>query len=119
MSKFLLDTNLSPKLIHFLESEFHFDVIQIIIPSIPDEEVIKLAKKEKRVIITFDKDFGEAYHLREHGKVGIIALRLSDQRTEIVINTLQRFFASEAENIDLDTALVIIDDTRIRIVRPQ
>src|SRR5512144_2177385 len=37
------------------------------------------AKREQRVIVTLDQDFGEIYYLRERGRVGVLVLRLRDQ----------------------------------------
>lgn len=120
MSTFLLDANISPKIGKFLHADFGFDVASILgrgLGQIPDEQVITIAKQEQRVIITFDKDFGEAYYLRERGTIGIITLSLSDQRTERVREVLGRFFRTEARHIELGTSLVILEETRVRIVR--
>ena len=119
MVKFLLDANLSPRTRKHLTEKFSFDIIDLIIENkhgLTDEEVIKFAKKEKRVIITFDLDFGEIYYFSERGKVGIIVLRIMDQTVESVNKVLDKFFQKEAKNIDLEKSLVIIDDNKIRIV---
>ena len=82
MVKFLLDANLSPKTRQHLIEKFNFDIIDLITENkhgLTDEKVIKFAKKEKRVIITFDLDFGEIYYFSERGRVGIIVLRIEDQ----------------------------------------
>jgi predicted nuclease of predicted toxin-antitoxin system len=120
VSKFLLDANISSKIGDFLQADFGFDVESILgrgLGQIPDEEVIAIAKREQRVIITFDKDFGEAYYLRDRGTIGIITLSLSDQRTESMRQVLIRFFTTEAQHIDLDISLVILEETRVRIMR--
>lgn len=117
MNKFLLDANLSPKLIKLLHTSFGFDVVQITISKFSDEDVIKVAKQENRVIITFDKDFAETYHFKEQGKVGIIAFKLSDQTTENVWEKLKVFFGNESKEFDLNTTLIIIEDKKLRIIR--
>jgi len=117
--KFLLDANLSPKTGEHLRKKFNFDIIDLITEGkygLSDEKVIKFAKKEKRVIITFDLDFGEIYYFSERGKVGIIVLRIMDQTVESVNKVLGKFFQKEAKNIDLEKSLVVIDDNKIRIV---
>lgn len=118
MVKLLLDANLSPKTRKYLEEKFNFNVIDLITEDkhgLTDEKVVKFAKKEKRVIITFDLDFGEIYYLSEKGKVGIIVLRIQDQRVESVNKVLDKFFQKEADNIDLGKSLVVIDENKIRI----
>lgn len=57
MRKFLLDTNLSPETREYLQKTFNLDVIDLITERkfmLEDEEVVELAKKEKRVVITLD-----------------------------------------------------------------
>jgi predicted nuclease of predicted toxin-antitoxin system len=82
-----------------------------------DREVVTLAKLEGRVIVTFDLDFGEIYHAEQRGRVGVIILRIRDQTVDSVNRVLERFFESEAANIPLERSLVIIEETRVRIVR--
>ena len=118
MLKLLLDANLSHKTRKYLEKKFDFNVIDLITENkygMTDEQVIKLAKKEKRIIITFDLDFGEIYYFNERGKVGTIVLRLENQTVESVNKVLDKFFQKEAKNIDLERSLVVIDENKIRI----
>lgn len=120
MSKFILDANLSPETRRYLADTFSLDVIDLItqnLYSLTDNEVVALAKEQGRVIITFDRDFGEIYHFREKGNVGVIVLRLENQTVESVNAVLARFFVGQAETIDLDTTLVMLDEHRVRIIR--
>lgn len=117
MIKLLLDANLSPETREYLVKTFGFDVIDLITEkksALGDEEIVMFAKRQKRVIITFDLDFGEIYHFREEGKLGVIILRLEDQTVESVNKVLHRFFTQEAREINLDQSLVIVEDTRVR-----
>lgn len=120
MSKFLLDANLSPETSDYLAKTFDFNVIDLISEhksSLNDEEVVKLAKKSKRVIITFDLDFGEIYHFKAKGKLGVIVLRLENQTVGSVNRILNQFFKTEAKRIDLDKSPVILEENRVRIVK--
>ena len=117
MSKFLLDVNLSPETGAFLRKTFGFDVVRSTPPELPDEAVVDLAKREQRVIITLDQDFGEIYYLRERGRVGVLVLRLRDQTVASVNRVLAAFFRTQAHDIDLDTSLVVVDEYQMRVVR--
>lgn len=117
MSKFLLDVNLSPQTGAFLRETFAFDVVRSAPPELPDEEVIAHAKREQRVIVTLDQDFGEIYYLRERGRVGVLVLRLRDQTVASVNRVLAAFFHTQAPTIDLDTSLVVLDEHQVRVVR--
>jgi len=119
VSKFLLDANLSPETRKYLAEKFKLDTIDLITEkksSLSDNAVVKLAKLEKRIIITFDLDFGEIYYFSERGEIGVIVLRIKDQTVESVNKTLDKFFQNEASSINLERSLIIIDDNKVRIV---
>jgi len=119
MTKFLLDANLSPETQLFLEKTFGFDVASLLAQQrgqIPDEDVVELAKEQKRVVITFDQDFGEIYHFKEKGKFGAIVLRLEDQTVESVNQLLGEFFTQQQE-IDLENSLVILEKGKVRVIK--
>ena len=117
MSKFLLDVNLSPQTGAFLRETFGFDVVRSTPPELPDEAVVALAKREQRVIITLDQDFGEIYYLSERGRIGVLVLRLRDQTIESVNRVLAAFLQTQAHDIDLDTSLVVLEEQQVRVVR--
>lgn len=122
MSRFLLDANLSPRTASFLRNRFGFDVIHIrdvATGTIPDEEVVAVAEKLGRVVITYDTDFGEIHHFREHGNLGVIQLELKDQTLESAHRVLDRFFRRQAEGIDFETSLVVLELDRVRVTRPE
>jgi predicted nuclease of predicted toxin-antitoxin system len=91
--KFLLNENISPKTAKFLRLQ-GFNVKSLIeekIRRLTDEEVVKLAIKEKRTIITFDKDYSETYYFLFNKKVSIIVLNLVNQTVENVNSILKLF----------------------------
>lgn len=122
MSTFLLDANLSPKTAAFLRETFDLDVVhqRDVLPGSPsDEEVAAYAKREGRIILTFDLGFGERYAHQDRGQLGIVVLRLHNHRRLAVEQVLARFFATDAPTINLETSLVIIEEHRVRVVSPQ
>lgn len=120
MNGLLLDANLSPVTAEYLTSSFGLDVVALQtlgLGELNDDEVVRLARGERRVIVTFDLDFGEMFHRSELGLFGVIVLRLQDQTVESVNRVLGRFFAHEATGIDLHTSLVVLDQDRSRVAR--
>src|SRR3989344_2542575 len=101
MLKLLLDANLSPMTADFLR-KLKLNVESLIeegLYSLEDSEVVKFAKREKRVIVTFDYDFAEIWYFKKKGKIGVIHLRLKDQTVENVNVVLKDFFVkSKLEN---------------------
>src|SRR3954447_13504514 len=60
MTRFLANENVPGPLVQALVEAGH-DVawVRTIFPGLPDKDVLALAARERRILITFDKDFGE------------------------------------------------------------
>ncbi|EKE06395.1 MAG: hypothetical protein ACD_19C00014G0009 [uncultured bacterium] len=120
MIKFLLDANLSPKTSKYL-TKLGFDSKSITeekLGYLKDSEIIKITKKEKRIIITFDLDFGEIYHQKESGNMGIIVLRLENQTPENVNSILDQFLSKETDKLKQNIkSLIVIKKGSTRFVK--
>ena len=120
MIKFLLDANLSPQTSRYL-IKLGFDSKSITaekLGHIKDPEVVKIAKKEKRIIITFDLDFGEIYHQKESSNVGIIVLRLDNQTPENVNSVLGQFLSKDLSKLKQNmNSLIVIKKGSTRFVK--
>jgi predicted nuclease of predicted toxin-antitoxin system len=113
--KFLLDANLSPETALYLRS-FCYDAKSLIEEKkghLSDHEVIARAVRERRIIVTFDLDFGELYYFSYKKRIGVVILRLRDQRVEMVHAVLTDFLANLHRSID--KRLVILTESDIRI----
>ncbi len=55
-----------------------------------DEELLKLANKEKRILITNDKDFGELIFLQKRLTAGIILMRVRGQRVKDKVKLIKK-----------------------------
>lgn len=81
MPKFLIDENLSPSLSDYLRS-LKYDsraAREVRLKGKSDEEIIKWLQRNKRVLITGDREFGEFFYLKTFGKIGVIILRSKSQ----------------------------------------
>ena|SRR5579859_3287914 len=119
MIKLLLDANISPQTAKFLRA-LGFDTKSITeekLGTLADEEVVKIAITERRIIITFDLDFGEIFNTENFGKPGIIVLRLQDQTVENVNKTLKNLFANYEDKINRNPmTLIVVKENSIRFV---
>jgi predicted nuclease of predicted toxin-antitoxin system len=82
-------------------------------PGITDREVLRRATSEDRLIVTFDKDFGElAFHSLLPVNSGIVLFRLraasSTQLANIVSNTLR-------SRSDWFGNFAVVDNFRVRL----
>lgn len=77
MSKFLADENVPAKVIEAArQGGFDITWIREIAPTAGDDAVLALGQAEDRVLITFDKDFGELAFRRGKASIpGILLLR--------------------------------------------
>lgn len=117
-TRLLLDANISPLTATYLTDVFEFDVASVLILGIQqsdDLEIVRLAQRESRTIITHDLDFGEIFYRGQLGIFGVIMLKLEDQTIESVNAVLERFFRRHAAGIDLERSLVVIDERRMRV----
>ena len=81
-------------------------------PGAADEDVVARARRETRVLLTFDKDFGEiAYHAGVAAPSGVILLRISapspDAVADVVVHALEEFPGWEG-------AFSVVEDARVR-----
>jgi predicted nuclease of predicted toxin-antitoxin system len=77
MTRFLADENVPPEVIEMIR-QCGMDVtwVKEISPGADDDSVLGLAHSEGRVLITFDKDFGEmAFRLGKTSVPGVLLLR--------------------------------------------
>lgn len=98
--KFVADVNVEKPIIDYL-SENGYDIRWI--PDynceILDEEPLKLANKEKRILITNDKDFGEIVFLQKKLSSGLILLRVKGQKAEDKVRLIKRLLHDYSDKI--------------------
>jgi predicted nuclease of predicted toxin-antitoxin system len=114
--RFLTDENIHPEIIEFLRSE-SFDVAstsELALNGKPDDEILKRALSDKRVIITQDNDFGKLVFANKEEFVGIIYLRPGHIASNFHIKTLQSIMA---ENPDLQPPFLLVAEHGIERVK--
>lgn len=112
--RFLLDENADYPLAAFLASLGH-DVTTIVddyTRSTEDPDVLAIANKENRIVITNDKDFGELVFRRRLSHKGIILFRLGNEALNMKKQWLQRVLAEHTDQLD---QFIVITDQGIRI----
>ena len=72
--------------------------IHIDAPGSSDEEALARARTEKRILITFDKDFGElVFRSRRPGNPGVILLRIPMISSEYVARLVVEILTSRTD----------------------
>lgn len=82
-------------------------------PGSKDRAILEWAEAEKRLLLTFDKDFGElAYRVRMPSSSGVILFRISTLSPAMVA---QKVVAVLESRTDWIGHFSVIEDTRIRM----
>ena len=113
--KLLCDENISHGIKASLE-QWGFDVVEVT-PGfgIKDEDVASLAKREKRILITFDSDFANILAYPPSQYFGIVRINIHPPFPNIIISALQRVFKVFKKQQDFSGKLIVVEVTTFRI----
>jgi len=113
--KFIADINVEKPIVDYLKekgydvkwfSDYNCEIL--------DQDLLKIARAEKRILITNDKDFGELTFLQKKLSSGIILLRIKRQKADDKVKILKKVFQNYRDKI-LNN-FVIITDKKIRFI---
>ncbi|MCD6554624.1 MAG: DUF5615 family PIN-like protein [Anaerolineae bacterium] len=114
--RFITDENVARLVIENLQAIGHDvqDVRDAGLAGTEDDEIIALAVRDRRIIITHDKDFGQilGYPLKEHA--GVMLIRLRRPTPINSWHALERVLASVPEEA-MRGQVVVVEETRIRV----
>lgn len=112
--RFLLDECADFRLAAFLSERGH-DVTTIVHDhprALKDREVLAIARRQSRVLITNDTDFGELIYRRRLAHRGVILLRMRSEVLSIKCARLEQVLAQFPDELD---QFVVVTDAGIRI----
>ncbi|MBX9783271.1 MAG: DUF5615 family PIN-like protein [Chitinophagaceae bacterium] len=112
--KLLANENIPYKSFLYLKAK-GYEIVSIGIenPSITDAEVMAIAINEKRIVVTFNRDYGELIFKRNYKpEKGVIYLRLDEYEPEEPGLIIEEIINNK--EIDLTMALTVIDKNGIR-----
>lgn len=114
--KLLLDMGLAPRTADFLQALGH-DADHIGkrgLPRLPDAEIMALAVREDRVVVTFDLDFSRIIALQRHVQPSVILFRLERSTTDAINSLLASLLTSYEAELQAG-AIIVVDPGRLRI----
>jgi predicted nuclease of predicted toxin-antitoxin system len=114
--KFLVDECVGLDIANWLQEQ-GYDAISIydIATGSDDNEVLEKAFTENRILITCDKDFGEMIFKGQKQHVGVILLRLANEKPSHTILILKNLFDHYSH--DLFGNFVVVSESVVRITR--
>ena len=115
--QFVTDENVEPAIDQWLRTLGH-DVLSIrdSFAGIDDDEVLKHASESGRVLITYDRDFGEMVYRQGMMHNGIVLLRMSSCSVPVRLAHLQSVWPLVCDR--LIGAFIVVADNRLRIRKP-
>lgn len=116
MIKFFADECLHTDLIFALRDSGHdvLTVKQAGLVGTDDEGIYEFAKENGRVLLTFDRGFGDIFRFDIAKSFGVIIVRIGNMNREEIIRIVTSFFAMP-EKPDFSGKLVIISKGKVRI----
>ena len=98
--KFLVDVGVGKKVEEYLlEKSYDAKAVRSLDQRMPDQEIIRLAALENRIVITMDKDFGELVYHSGMDHCGILLLRLEDATGSEKQQVIEEILTKHADNI--------------------
>lgn len=114
--KFLLDMNLAQSTANFLRSQ-KYDAVHVReegMQRAKDSEIIDKARREKRIILTHDLDFGRLIALSQSSHPSVITFRLNNMQPAQVNHYLAEVLTRFTDELEAG-ALVSINERTIRV----
>ena len=112
--RLLADENIPLQAIELLRGKGH-NVLAIAesMPSICDENVMLLAEEDGRILLTFDKDFGElAYSFKPRPSCGIILFRIPLRSADYIAKMIAEVLDARC---DWPGHFAVVEPGRIRL----
>ena len=114
--RFLADMGVDGQVVEWLRSRGHeaSHLRDEGLHRLPNGEIFVKAIAERRIILTFDLDFGEIASLAKGQRVSVMVFRLHNTRTPHVIERLGAVLADCPETLK-QGAVVVVEEFRHRI----
>jgi predicted nuclease of predicted toxin-antitoxin system len=114
--KFLADAGISPKTVALLNAAGHdaVHVRQIGLQRASDADIVRRARQEGGVVLTFDLDFGQILALGVADSPSVVIFRLSDETSTSVNWRLEAVITERRAELE-QGALILVEDGRYRM----
>ena len=117
--KFLIDENLAPRLASELVGAGHdaVHVSNLGLRSSPDQEILKVALNQGRILISCDTDFGQLIERDSTGSPSLVLIRrMSDYRVNAILGRVLALLSVHSEVLT-SGGIVVVDGLRERVRR--
>ena len=118
--KFLVDVGVSKQVEKWLfQNDYDLKAVRNINPRMNDNEILRLAVSEKRMVITMDKDFGELVYNSDLPHAGVLLLRLEDAKSDEKTNTIAKILTKFSDRLLNNFCVIQRGKLRIKKMKKQ
>ena len=112
--KFIVDENIPFEVFQILKDK-GLDITSVTseYKRLSDDEILSKAVKEKRVIITFDKDFGKMIFKEKKNSFGVVLLRIRPQSVDYILSQLTKVLDL---GINFSISFCVVGNHTLRII---
>jgi predicted nuclease of predicted toxin-antitoxin system len=113
LTQFIADENIPKETVDLLKKQ-GVDIISVtkFAYGLSDTEVLDLANKNGRIVITFDKGFGQLIFKEKRKTKGLILLRFTPKSPQQIAKRIQQVLAT---NIRMENSVVTVKKDSIRV----
>jgi predicted nuclease of predicted toxin-antitoxin system len=112
--RFFVDAGVGRSVEQSLHEEGHdVKAVRDVDPCMKDEEIIRMAAWEKRIVITMDKDFGELVYHSSMRHCGVLLLRMEDAAAAKKVQIVQHILANYGDQ--LTDSFCVFQNNKLRI----
>lgn len=113
MIKLLADENIPKETVDLLKQQ-RVDVVSVqeIRSGLSDRDILELAKVKGRIVVTFDKDFGEIIFKEKFKSQGLILLRFVPESPQHIGNRILQLLAAK---IKMEKSVVVVKEDSVKV----
>ncbi len=114
--RFLADMGISRKTVTWLRNNGH-DAVHLLderLHKLPDKDVLEKARKEKRILLTMDLDFGYLLAISKQDMPSIIILRLKNETYENINKRLTDVLRNLDKQLIDGNFVISVEESKIR-----
>jgi predicted nuclease of predicted toxin-antitoxin system len=98
--KLLVDVGVGKKVDLWLSAYgYNIKSVRDINPRMPDQDILKMAVSEGRMVVTMDKDFGDLVYNSGQPHAGVLLLRLEDESSDEKIKVIGAILEKYSDKI--------------------
>ncbi len=113
MTQFLADENIPLETVDFLKNQ-GIDIISVtkISPGLSDSKVLDLANAKGRIVVTFDKDFGQLIFKEKRQTKGLMLLRFVPESPQQIAIRIKQVLAAK---IKMECSVVTVKKDSVKV----